>query len=401
MFSLQVCPTYLNTLKNMILIANCRVYSPQDMGTRDVLVAGRQIVAVEEKISLPQGLDVQIINGKGLMMIPGLIDSHVHIAGAGGEGGPASRTPEMPLSRMLEAGVTTVVGCLGTDGLTRDLRSVLMKAKGLRAEGVSAYMYTGAYQVPTPTFFGDVGKDISMIEEVIGTGEIAVSDHRASTPTITELIRLAAHSRVGAMLGGKSGIVNIHLGDAENPFQPLYDAVNMSEIKLTQFLPTHCNRNEYIFEDAKEYGKHGYVDFTTSSYPVFPDEEVKPSKGIVELLKAGVPLGHITMSSDGSGSLPRFDEKGKLVKLETGGLTTMMDELRDTVKEEGLKPEEALQPVTSNVASILKLNHKGHVAPGMDADLVIVDDDFQIVHMCAMGAMMVKDRKMLRKGTYE
>jgi len=385
----------------MILFTGCEVYSPAYLGPADVLVAGSQVVAVQKKISLPAGLEAEVINGRGLKLLPGLIDSHVHIAGAGGEGGPASRTPEMPLSRMLEAGVTTVVGCLGTDGLTRDLRAVLMKAKGLREEGVSAYMYTGAYQVPPPTILGDVGKDISMIEEVIGTGEIALSDHRSSTPTISELIRLAAHSRVGAMLGGKSGIVNIHMGDAENPFQPLYDAVNLSELKLTQFLPTHCNRNDYIFEDAKTYGKHGYVDFTTSSYPIFPDEEIKPSKGIVDLLKADVPLAHITMSSDGSGSLPQFDEKGELVRLESGGLKSMMDELRDCVLEEGLKLEEAVQTVTSNVAAILKLRRKGQVAPGKDADLVLVGKDFQIVHLCAMGRMMVKDGVMLRKGTYE
>jgi len=255
--------------------------------------------------------------------------------------------------------------------------------------------------VPTPTILGDVGKDISMIEEVIGTGEIALSDHRSSTPTVSELIRLAAHSRVGAMLGGKSGIVNIHMGDAENPFQPLYDAVNFSELKLTQFLPTHCNRNEYIFEDAKEYGKHGYVDFTTSAYPIFPDEEIKPSKGIVALLKAGVPLAHVTMSSDGAGSLPQFNEKGELVRLESGGLKSMMDELRDCVLEEDLPLEKALQPVTSNVADILKLQGKGRVAPGKDADLLLVDKDFRIVHLCARGKMMVKDGKMLRKGTYE
>jgi len=393
--------TIVNHTTMMRLFTNCEVYAPDYQGSMDVLLAGTQVVATGKNIRPPEGLDVDVIDGTGLRMLPGLIDSHVHIAGAGGEGGPASRTPEMPLGRMLEAGVTTVVGCLGTDGLTRDLRSVLMKAKGLRAEGVSAYMYTGAYQVPPPTILGDVGKDISMIEEVIGTGEIALSDHRSSTPTVSELIRLAAHSRVGAMLGSKSGIVNIHMGDAENPFQPLYDAVNLSELKLTQFLPTHCNRNEYIFEDAKTYGKHGYVDFTTSSYPVFPDEEIKPSKGIVDLLKADVPLSHITMSSDGAGSLPQFNEKGELVKLESGGLTSMMDEVRDAILKEGLDLEKALQTVTANVADILKLPAKGRVAPGKDADLLLIDKDFRIVHLCAMGQMMVKDGKMLRKGTYE
>jgi len=254
----------------MILFKNCKVYAPRFLGKKDVLVAGTKIIAIVDSVEIPDSLKVEVIDATGLRMIPGLIDAHVHIAGAGGEGGPASRTPEIQLSRLLEAGVTGVVGCLGTDGMTRSVESVLMKAKALKQEGVSAWIYTGAYQVPPPSILGDVGKDIAMIEEVIGTGEIALSDHRSSSPTTNELIRIAEHSRVGGMLGGKSGIVNIHMGDAKNPFQPLYDAVAQSELKLTQFLPTHCNRNDYIFEDAKTYGKEGYVDLTASSYPFFP-----------------------------------------------------------------------------------------------------------------------------------
>ena len=385
----------------MYLFKNCTIYSPDYMGQKDVLVGGEKIIAIDDNLEVPGNWNVEVVEGEGLAMIPGLIDSHVHIAGAGGEGGPASRTPEMPLSMMLEAGVTTVVGCLGTDGMTRSIESVLMKAKGLRKEGVSAYIYTGAYQIPTPTILSDVGKDVAMIEEVIGTGEIALSDHRSSTPTVTELIRLAIHTRVGGMLGGKAGIVNIHMGDAQKPFQPLYDATELSEVPLKQFLPTHCNRNDYIFEEAKIYGINGYVDFTTSAYPYFKDEEIKPSKAITELLKAGVPLEHITMSSDGCGSLPQFDKNGELVGLETGTLKSMFDEFKDAVIQQGFKIQDALKPVATNVADILKLHNKGRIALGKDADFVLIDKDFQIIHLCAMGKIMIKDGEMLRKGTYE
>ncbi len=385
----------------MILFRNCEVYAPEPLGKLDVLAAGTRIVAMGTRIDPPSGWDIRVIDAEGLRMVPGLIDSHVHIAGAGGEGGPASRTPGIQLSRLLEAGVTTVIGCLGTDGITRSVASVLMKAKALRQEGVSAWMYTGAYQVPTPTILGDPGKDIAMIEEVIGTGEIALSDHRSSCPDTGELIRLTAQSRVGGMLGGKAGIVNIHMGDALKPFQPLYDAVMHSELSLKQFLPTHCNRNDYIFEDEKDYGKKGYVDLTASSYPFFPQYEIKPSKAIRELLKAGVPLAHITMSSDGCGSLPQFDEEGRLVQLETGYPKSVLDELRDGVIEEGLGLEQALAVATSNVASILKLESKGRLGVGKDADMVLLDPDFQIVHMVAMGRLFVENGRMLRKGTYE
>lgn len=385
----------------MILFRQCEIYAPEVLGIKDVLVAGQKIVAISDHIEIPSGIDVEVINCSGLRMIPGLIDAHVHIAGAGGEGGPATRTPEIQLSQLLEAGVTTVIGCLGTDGLTRSVESVLMKAKGLRQEGVSAWIYTGSYQVPVTTILGDVGKDIAMIDEVIGTGEIAISDHRSSAPSVNELIRIAAHSRVGGMLGGKAGIVNIHMGDAEHPFQPIYDAVAQSELNFKQFLPTHCNRNHYIFEEAKEYGKKGYVDITASSYPFFPQYEIKPAKAIKELVSAGVPIEHITMSSDGCGSLPSFNENGDIERLEMGYPMSVYTELSDLVNEEGMSLEVAVKVLTSNIADILKLWQKGRIQIGKDADLVILNADFAIYHVAAMGKLMVKDGISLKKGNYE
>lgn len=385
----------------MLLFKNCALYAPEKKGKKDILIAGNKIVAIANELELPKGVEGKVIDAKGLRMIPGLIDGHVHIAGAGGEGGPASRTPEMQLSHMLEAGVTTVIGCQGTDGMTRSLESVLMKAKGLRQEGVSAWIYTGSYQVPTPTLLGDVGRDIALIDEVIGAGEIAVSDHRSSFPSPQELVRIARHARVGGMLGGKAGIVNIHMGDVRNPFKPLYEAVALSDMKFTQFLPTHCNRNDYIFEDAKTWGKKGYVDITASSYPYFPEYEIKPSKAIVELIKAGVPLEHITMTSDACGSLPDFDENGKLKRLEMGYPKSIFDEMVDAVVSEKMDMQDALKVVTSNVADILWLKDKGRIEVGKDADLVLIDEKYEIVHLAAMGTLMVEDRKMLKKGSYE
>lgn len=389
----------------MILFKKCEVYAPEKLGQKDVLLAGGKIIAVEDNIAIPAGLskslEVEEISARGLRMIPGLIDSHVHIAGAGGEGGPATRTPEMPLSKMLDGGITTVVGCLGTDGMTRSVESVLMKAKGLRAEGVSAWIYTGSYQVPPPTILGDVGKDVALIEEVIGVGEIAVSDHRSSGPTIDQLIHLVEHARVGGMLGGKAGIVNFHMGDARNPFDILYQVVKKSELQFTQFLPTHCNRNTYIFEDAKKYGKKGYVDITASSYPYYPEYELKPSKAVIELIKAGVPLEHITMSSDGCGSLPNFDEKGNLVKLDSGEPKSILIELIDLVEQEKFPLERALKVITSNVADILKLADKGRIASGKDADVVLLDKENRVYHTAANGTLMVKEGKQVKFGHFE
>jgi len=384
----------------MILFKGCRVYAPGFLGEKDVLVAGGRIAALGNDLQPAGGCETTVIDGRGLRLLPGLIDNHVHIAGAGGEGGPATRTPEMRLLDMVEGGITTVIGCLGTDGLTRSVASVLMKAKGLRQEGVSAWIYTGAYQIPTPTLLGDAGKDLAMIEEVIGVGEIAIADHRSSSPSVDELIRLAKLARVGGMIGGKAGIVNIHLGDAPQPFSLLVAAVRQSELRFSQFLPTHCNRTRAVFEAAKEYGREGYVDLTASSYPYYPDEEIKPSACLRELLAAGVPLEHITFSSDGCGSLPVFNEKGELLSLASGKPKAIFSELIDCVRLEKLELEKALPVVTSNVAAILKLPGKGRIATGMDADLLLLDENDRIRHLLANGRWLVRDGEILQRGTF-
>jgi len=372
----------------LTLFKNAELYDPDYLGEKDVLAGGGTILAIQDHIEPSAGVDLKIIDCTGLRLVPGLIDSHVHITGGGGEGGPASRMPELQLSQMLEGGVTTVIGCLGTDGITRTVESVLMKVKTLRALGVSAWMYTGAYQVPTPTITGDIAKDITLFEEIIGVGEIAISDHRSSVPSVAELARLAAHARVAGMIGGKAGILNIHMGDAKDPFRPLHEVVAGTEMGYRQFVPTHCNRNPYIFEDSKEYGKKGFVDITTSSYPYDKDVEIKPSVALKQLLAAGVPIDHITFTSDGCGSLPSFDSEGRLVKIDMGLPSSILREIRESVRDEGIPLETALRVATSSPAKILKLPGKGFIRSGYDADVLLMDKDFNIVHLMAMGKIM-------------
>ncbi|MEI8046176.1 MAG: beta-aspartyl-peptidase [Bacteroidota bacterium] len=373
----------------LTLFKNATIYSPHLLGKKDVLVGGKTILAIADHIETPPGVVTKLFDCAGLWLVPGLIDSHVHITGGGGEGGPASRMPELQISMMTDAGVTTVVGCLGTDGITRSVESVLMKVKSIRANGMSAWMYTGAYQVPPPTITGDIMRDITLIDEVIGVGEIAISDHRSSVPTIAELSKLTGHARVAGMIGGKAGIINMHMGDARDPFRPLHDIVANSEMGYKQFIPTHCNRNDYIFEDAKEYGKKGYVDITTSSYPYYADEEIKPSMALKLLLESGVPIGHITFTSDACGSLPGFDpETGKLVKIEMGLPDSILREIKEAVLEDAVPLEVALQVATSNPADILRLTGKGYIKEDFDADILILDTEFSIRYLMANGKMV-------------
>jgi beta-aspartyl-dipeptidase (metallo-type) len=276
-----------------------------------------------------------------------------------------------------------------------------MKAKSLREQGIAAWMLTGAYQVATPTVSGDIGRDIATIDEIIGVGEIAVSDHRASAVRWELLVEVASKARVGGMLGGKSGIVQLHMGDARDPLKPVYEAVEHSMVPLDQFMPTHMNRNRWIFRDAMTFGKEGgRIDLTASSYPYFPEDEIKPSTAVRNLLDEGVALDRITMSSDGNGSLPSFDENGVLKRLEVGQPVSIFREMVDLVETEGLAVQTALAVVTRNPARAFGLRRKGHLEPGLDADIVVVDEDWRIVHLLSAGAFLVQDR-VAKKGSFE
>ena len=370
----------------MILLKNGTLFAPEQLGVRDILIAGDKIIAVEENIVPPPWDFLETIDLNRQWVFPGLIDSHMHFAGAGGEGGPATRTPEMNIKEIFNAGITTVIGCLGTDGITRTVTSVLMKAKALRQQGISAWIYTGAYQVPPPTITGSVSKDIAMLEEVIGVGEIAVADHRSSYPSLEDFIAVVQEAKLGGLLGGKAGIINLHLGENGAPFQLVNQAVGRGGIHFSRFLPTHCNRSRPVFDEAIKYAKKGYIDLTTSSYPYDPDNEVKSSDAFFELTAAGIPLEHITFSTDSGGSLPVFDENGNFIQIAYGSPATLLREVLDIIEKNETQAAGAVQTVTSNVADILKLETKGRIKPGCDADLLVLNRDRSgISHLFARG----------------
>jgi beta-aspartyl-dipeptidase (metallo-type) len=388
------------------LVKGAKVYAPKYLGIKDILIVGEKIGAIKDNISLQETDDIEVIviDGKNKILVPGFIDSHVHILGGGGEGGFKTRTPEITLSEITRGGVTTVVGCLGTDGISRNMISLVSKARGLEEEGISTFIYSGSYRVPVTTITGDLMKDIMVVDKVIGAGEIALSDHRSSQPTIDEIKKMVADVRVAGILSGKAGVVNIHVGDGKTMLNTLFEIVENTEIPFTQFIPTHMNRNPYLFQEGIRYGRAGgFIDFTTSSDPQFWEEgEVKASKALRIALEASVPIDKISFSSDGQGSLPMFNHKKEFVGLRVGKVTTLFEEIRDAVVDEKVPFEEAIKVITSNPAKALKLKGKGSIAEGHHADLVLLQEDTLEIHtVIAMGKIMVDKGEIIVFGTFE
>ena len=387
----------------ILLLKNGEMYSPDYVGIADVLILNGKIAAIDRGIDLNcTGLDVKVLNLRGMRLVPGFVDNHVHIIGGGGEAGFHSRTPEVALSAVTECGITTVVGVIGTDGTSRHMESLLAKARALTYEGITAYIYTGSYELPLISLTGSTRRDIVLIDEIIGTGEIAISDHRSSVPTVEELIRIASDTRMGGMLSGKVGVLNLHMGSGKEGFSNILKVLKDTEIPIKHFLPTHVTRNRDLFEQSKIFATlGGTIDMTAGM-----DERsgfvgaIGISDAVNYCLESGIAIENITISSDGNGSMAVFNKDGQVERIIVTRLSGLQRELKALVCS-GLDLSVALKPFTSNVARVLGLSNKGRLAVGRDADITILDSDMNVDTVIARGRIMVESGKAVVKGTFE
>lgn len=383
------------------LLTNANVYAPHHLGTKHVLVAGSEIVYLGDKVPvLDSALDVQSTDLDGARLIPGFIDGHAHVTGGGGEAGFETAVPAPLLGEFVSAGVTTVVGLLGTDDVVRTTSSLVARLKALKAEGMSAFGYTGGYHVPLTTLTGSVRSDIVHIEELIGVGELAISDHRSSQPTIQEIVRIASDAHVAGLMTGKAGVVHFHVGDGPRGLELIRSAIEQTELPARVFYPTHVNRRTELFAEACKLSHEGCtIDIT--AFPVEEGENAYSAEAaLTRYLDDGNPVDRVTISSDGGGCLPVFDSNGQIAGLDYANASVLPLTLRRLL-DIGAPLDTVLPAFTSNVASILRLDRKGMIAEGMDADLIILDEDHMPQSVMALGQWHVHDHNTIIKGTFE
>lgn len=357
----------------LTLIINAELYTPQSAGPGQLLVAGERIAAIGADIELA-GAPLEVIDAAGKWLLPGFVDALTHPAGGGGEGGFGNRTAELTAGDFIAAGVTTPVAALGTDSVTRSLEVLFGKVMELRARGLSAHMYTGAYRVPAPTLTGDIARDLTLVEPVIGIGEVAISDHRSAQPTIAELQRLAADSRLGGILSGKGGKVFVHVGDGAGRLAPLREALAGSDLPADTFYPTHINRSPELLREGARFAAGGaYVDITVSTTPeLIAAGDIPALRALFDIVEAGAPAERVTLSSDAGGSLPVY-RNGRLEGLTAASPGALLELLREAIRAHPAAVPQVLAALTSNPAQALGLQHKGRLQVGADADLLVLD----------------------------
>lgn len=385
----------------LLLLRNADVHAPEALGIRHLLVGGGKVLWIgADAPTLPVLLEAEIVDLDGARVVPGFIDCHVHASGGGGEAGFASRVPAPLLSRYTLAGVTSVVGLLGTDDTTRGTAELLSHVYALREQGLSAWAWCGGYHLPPATLTGSVRGDIALVEPIIGVGEVAISDHRSSQPTLDELLRLASEAHVAGLISGKAGVVHLHLGDGPRGLGLVRRALEESELPPRVFQPTHVNRRKALFEEALELARRGcHVDIT--AFPVAEGEDAWPAdEALLRYLDSGAPDERVSISSDAGGCLPCFDAQGRVCGMDVGHSGAMADTLK-TLLARGLPLERALPAFTANPAALLRLPGKGRIAAGADADLVALDADGNVRDVWAGGVAHVRAGVPVRRGMFE
>ena len=382
------------------LLSNARIFAPEDLGICHVLVGGGRILAVSsDRGSLP-GAGVTETDLEGRRLVPGFIDGHAHVTGGGGESGFKTRVPPVPPGHFTTAGVTSVVGVLGTDDTTRDTRGLLAQTRALREEGLGAWCHTGGYHVPPVTLTGSVRDDIVFLDPVIGVGELAISDHRSSQPTLNELLRIASDAHVAGMIAGKAGILHLHLGDGERGLDLVRRALQGSELPARVFNPTHVNRRKGLFEEAIALASRGCtVDIT--AFPVAEDEDAWAADVALQMyLASGAPADRVTVSSDGGGCLPVFNDQGEMLHMDIGRPSSLGETLANIVNT-GVPLQDALPAFTSNVAALLRLRDRGRIQEGLVADLLLLDESHRVSDVMVAGIWHVQDGVQKVFGQFE
>lgn len=378
----------------MILIKSINIYSPKYIGKKDILIGGKEILMIEDDINI-NIKNMKVIDGRKKSALPGFIDGHVHITGGGGENSFKSRVPEIKTSTLIKGGITTVLGLLGTDSITRSVENLVSKAKALKEEGISAYVLTGSYEYPSPTITGSIKKDIVFIEEVIGT-KIAISDHRDSNITVDEFSRIASDTRVAGLLSGKAGIIIVHLGHSKRNIDIIWDILENTDIPINNIRPTHVSKNKELLKECFKFAKQGgYIDVTCNS------GNISNYNIIMQAKRAEVPLEKITFSSDGNGSWSKYDIEGRITKIGVSSASSMFEGFSDMI-DNGMRIEDSLPFYTSNVARGLDIYpQKGSLSVGSDADILIIDEKFMIDTVIALGNIKLENKGIIFTDIFE
>ena len=323
----------------------------------DIAVYGAKIVAVEPPGTQPQRKAGQVLDGGGQLLVPGLIDSHLHIESS-------LVTPAPFAEAVLRRGITTVAedpheiaNATGLPGVkhfleaSRDLPLTILFLASTCVPAAKGLEHCRGELGPE-----EIRKMLGW-EDVIGLAE--VMDARA---VVDEDPHMSAILQAGRDAGG---VIEGH-----NPM--------LTGRELQAYITAGVDSDHTLASPSR------YIEKLRLGVTVQLQERYM-NREVIEAIKAlPQPLPSLCLVTDDVA--PDY--------LESYG---HLDHVLKQAIELGLPPMQALQAATINPARRLRLFDRGAIAPGRRADLVLVDSlpSFNVSTTISGGEIVVENGQTL------
>ena len=386
-----------------ILIKNGRVIDPDTRkdGRYDILIEEDKIVKVEQEIK--EKAD-EVIDAAGCYVMPGLIDLHVHLRDPGQT---YKETVETGAMAAAHGGFTTVLAMPNTKPVTDDRLNIRYVHNKAKMNAPIHVLQAGAITK------GQKGKELSDIESMVAEGCPAISEDGKSVMDsllCKEAMKIAAECGVPVMAHCEDidlmdgGVANddeyIRKQGLRGISNAVEDIIAVRDVMLAgetgaHLHLCHCSTKESVdmVREARKAGVSISAEVCPHHFTLCSDDIVKGdtnykmnpplrTKEDLEALRQGLKddVFDVISTDHAPHALTEKQESFKKAPFGIVGLETSVAlTITELVDTEIITPMQMAEKMSYNPAKILHLDKKGSLAPGMDADVVIIDPEAEYV----------------------
>lgn len=377
-----ICLHNANVLTGFSVMQNCAVYIKNDK-IADVYSEQR----FQQKKFSPK---VKIINVNGAYIAPGFIDTHIH--GIGGfSADDADSKSILKMSDILASyGITSFIPTIGATPekqLMPKIKAVLKamgREKGAHILGIHLEgPFLSPERIGGQEQEGISPVDLAYMERIYKTAKGKIINMTVA-PELKGMRDLALYCI-------EKGII-LQAGHTNATYDQMIEGMQANIMHVTHMFnamrPLH----------HREPGTVGAALTHPEISCEIIGDGVHVNPNLIQLLMKSKPLSQLVLITDSlkyaKAEIPAdadfyFDQcfKRKADNVIIGSGITMLDGFKNLVSY-GIPPEKAIRMASVNPAKIMQQPHKGLIIPGYDADLVVFNQDFDIIHTIIDGQFL-------------